>query len=299
MHLDIDSFYILDVVIKEGSFAKAAEKLNRTQSSVSYQIKKLEENLGTELFDRSQYRAELTSIGKTILEEGRKLLGQAHRLKSMVEELQEGWEPGLKLVIDGILPIKPIMNVLKIMADRRVPTLIQVKMEFLGGVHYRFQKENADIMLVKDFETSPHLFAEPLPEIDCTLTIGTKHPLATAKIVGKDQLNQYVELTVHDSSEHEGQSIDRQLFGVDRVFYLSGFHSKREALLLGLGFGWMPSYLIQEDLAAGLLKELPYQQGSRYQFVPMLVNRVERPLGKAGMMLRCLLQEMQWEAKED
>jgi DNA-binding transcriptional LysR family regulator len=42
----------------------------------------------------------------------------------------------------------------------------------------------------------------------------------------------------------------------ERAFYLSSHHTKKEALVMGVGFGWMPLYLVHKELRAGLLREL-------------------------------------------
>ena len=89
MAVDLESLRVLTAVVKEGSFAKAAEVLNKTQSAVSYQVQKLEQRLGTAVFDRSSYRAELTPVGERILAEGQRLLDQAQYLSTLVEQFSE------------------------------------------------------------------------------------------------------------------------------------------------------------------------------------------------------------------
>jgi len=56
-----------------------------------------------------------------------------------------------------------------------------------------------------------------------------------------------------------------------------------------MGFGWIPRYLADEPLAGGALQELAYEGGSRYRFTPWLVQRLDRPLGRAGQRLAELL----------
>jgi DNA-binding transcriptional LysR family regulator len=58
---------------------------------------------------------------------------------------------------------------------------------------------------------------------------------------------------------------------------------------MGLGFGWMPRYLVEEELLRGQLQELDYEAGSRFRFTPWLVQRLDRPLGRAGSRLAELL----------
>jgi DNA-binding transcriptional LysR family regulator len=287
MHLDLEALRALDAVVRHGGFARAAIQLHKVQSAVSYQIRKLESQLGLQLVDRDGYRVRLTPAGEAVLAEGRRLLVQADHVEAVARQFTTGWEPRLTVILDGILPLEPTLAALKTLADERVPTRIQVKVEYLRGVQYRFEQDDADLMLVKDHEAQPTLHAEALADIECVLCVAASHPLATARAVSLADLHEHVELSVQDSS---GQGDDRHMFGGERVFYMSGFVPKKQALLMGLGFGWMPMYLVAEELKARTLRELRFVGGSRYRFTPLLVHRIDRPLGRTGMRLAELLR---------
>jgi DNA-binding transcriptional LysR family regulator len=286
MRFDLAAIQTLDQVIEAGGIAQAAQRLNRVQSAVSYQLRKLESALGVPLLDRSGYRIRLTPAGEAVLLEGRRLLAQAARIESVAHHLAEGWEPRLTMVVDGILPMQRTFQALKTLADEGVPTRIQVKVEFLGGVQHQFERDQADLMLVKDYAPSPLLLARALPDIECILCVAPSHPLGRKRKVSLAELQSYVELSIQDSS---GKGNDRHMFGGDRVYFLSGFSAKREAILMGLGFGWMPSYLVAGDLKKKALREVPYAGGSRYRFTPFLVHRAGVPLGRAGERFAALL----------
>jgi molybdate transport repressor ModE-like protein len=291
MKITLDGIEALEAIARHGSFAAAAKSLHKAQSAVSYAIKQLEESLSVELFDRAGHRAVLTPAGRSMLQEGHALLAQARRMEALASRLSETWETRMEIVIDGILPLGPIMRALKRMADDGVPTQIQLKVEFLGGVHDRFDRDRADIMLVKDYVRSAALVEHPLPAVACVLVAAADHAAVTASRLAPltlHELQSYVELTVHDSSESKRVS-DARIFGGPRVFYLSDFQSKKQALLLGLGFGWMPRYLVEEELGSGALVEIAYESGSRYEFVPGLVHPRDRPLGRAGHLLLSML----------
>jgi DNA-binding transcriptional LysR family regulator len=290
LRIDIDAFNVLKVVVEEGSFAKAAERLHKAQSAVSYQIKKLEQYLGVNLLDRNQYRAELTHEGRVILAEGQRLLAHLGNIEHLASRFSEGWEPRLELVIDGALPMEPIMTALKRMTEHKIPTKIQLNMEFLGGVQHRFERDSADLMLVKDYRSGPSYHPKPLPAITSVLVAGKDHPLTLRRGITLSELQQHVELTIEDSSPVKSQRDELQ-FGGDKVFYLSGFIMKKNALLKGLGFGWMPDFLITEELAGGDLCELDFIGGSRFRFIPQLVSTLERPLGRAGRLFTELILE--------
>lgn len=301
MALDLESLRVLSAVVSEGGFSKAAEKLNKTQSAVSYQIQKLEQRLGTDLFDRSAYRAELTPVGERILIEGQRLLHQAEHVSQLVDQFSAGWEPRLELIVDGMMPSEQILTVLKEMVELNIPTHIQLRVEYLGGVQQRFEQDGAELMLALDYEPSNQLLVQALKPIETVLVVAADHELAcladntldkkldrnignNSGGISLDTLQQYVELTVHDSSYNKAYG-GWQTFGGERVFYLSDFRAKLEALTMGLGYGWMPLDQVRQALAEKQLVELNYQGGSRHRYTPVLVNRRNQVLGKAGQWL--------------
>ena len=285
MRITLDALETLEAIHKHGSFAAAAKALHKVQSAVSYSVKQLESTLGVELFDRAGHRAALTDAGRAVLDESRLLVARAKRIESLAARFREDWEPRVEVVIDGILPMDPIMRVLREMADEAVPTHIQIKVEFLGGVQDRFEKDKADIMLVKDYVRADALVEHPLPKVPVVLVAAAGHPLGEAEgPLTLADLQAHVELTVHDSSEST-RLTDARLFGCPRVFFLSDFFTKRQAIAMGLGFGWMPLYLVRDALDSGAMRELPYEGGSRYSFAPRLVHPADRPLRRTGDIL--------------
>jgi len=289
--ISLEAVEALDAVVRHGSFAAAAKALRKAQSAVSYGVKQLEEGLGVALFDRRGHRAVLTDAGQMVLEEGRVILARVRRVESLAARFNEDWEARVEAVIDGIFPMQPVMAALKRMADEGVPTSIQIKVEFLGGVQDRFEKDGADIMLVKDYVRSHALVEHALPDVEVVLVAAAGHPLVSgAGSLSLSDLQRHVELTVHDSSESR-RLVDSRLFGGQRVFFLSDFFTKKQAVVMGLGFGWMPLYLVRDELSRGVLCQVPYEGGSRYAFAPMLVHPRDKPLGRAGAMLLSLLSE--------
>lgn len=282
MKLDLESLEVLDAVIRTGGVAPAAEALNRTRSAVSYHLRQTEGRLGVALLDRSGYRLALTDAGRTLLDEARRLLAQARHIESLAGQFASGWEPRLTVIFDGIIPLAPLFSALKTLSGEGAPTNVVLKVEFLGGVQHRFEQDGADLMLVKDCAMQPNLEARALPRIECVLCAAPDHPLARPGEVTLSALQADVELTIQDSS---GLGNDRHRFGGERLCHLSDFNAKREALLMGLGFGWMPLHMAAHDLAAGALAEVRYRGGSRYEFTPQVVWRSDRPPGRAGRRL--------------
>lgn len=81
--------YVL-VLAQEGSFSKAAEVLSIRQPSLSQYIKKIEQEVGMELFDRSGGNLCLTDAGRIYIEVGRKMLDLIHQMEERFTDLSEG-----------------------------------------------------------------------------------------------------------------------------------------------------------------------------------------------------------------
>lgn len=293
MSLTLDQLRALDAIDRLGSFAAAAKELHRATSAVSYAIRNLEEALGLRLFDRSRHRASLTADGRLVLTEGRAILTQAERLARLADDLRGEWEARLSLVVDGLFPLPPILRALSRFEAMGAPTRLSLRVEHLGGVHHRFATEEAELMLVLDFGGSASLRARAVPPVEMVLVARPDHAVRDAARLDRSALALHTELTVEDSRPGVAARPGRLSLGSPHVFRLSDFHSKRLALLQGLGFGWMPLHLVREDLDAGRLAPLGFEEGDRFVFAPHLVSRVEPPLGRAGeTVVEMLMEEL-------
>src|SRR5438046_5415856 len=75
-------------VVEEGSFSKAAERVYRTQPAVSIAIRRLEEEIGAPLFDRSQKTPTLTDAGELVYDYARRILTLRDQAQNVVSELR-------------------------------------------------------------------------------------------------------------------------------------------------------------------------------------------------------------------
>lgn len=321
MPITLDQLRVLDAIDRKGGFAAAAKTLHRATSAISYAIKSLEDALEVTLFDRSGHRATLTEDGRLLLAEGRKVLAEASRLERTAAELHRGFEPRLSIVVDGLLPLAPILRALRRFAEEGAPTRVGLRVEYLGGVRARFDRERADLMIALDFAGGATLAATPAPAVEMLLLVRPDHallgegrraastrgararrapPRHTSKhgraspprrLVTRDNLAAHVELVVEDSRPDATPGPGRLSLGSPHVFRLSDFHSKREALLEGVGFGWMPRHLVENDVARGRLVDVGFEEGDRYVFHPHLVSRRDPSPGRAARRVLGLLEE--------
>src|ERR1043166_8925387 len=120
--MDLAQLEVFMAVAQEGRFSRAAEKLHRTQSAISQTIRKLEDEIGEPLFDRSSREGRLTDVGLVLQDHAQKLLNLrqgAHQALLELRELQQG-----KLSIAAneftalyLLPVLAEFHVIRVMPD--------------------------------------------------------------------------------------------------------------------------------------------------------------------------------------
>jgi DNA-binding transcriptional LysR family regulator len=274
----------LDAIARCGSFSAAAAELHRVPSALSYLIKNLELEAGLVLFDRTHRRATLTPAGRRLLAQARGVLKERDGLTALAGELRSGWEPELRVVVDGALPLAPITRAMRAFAAPDVPTFLRLDVEYQEGVLHRFE-QGAELALVLGFEGDEGeegLHCTPLGELVLLLVTAADHPVAGLSFDGVAE-REHAELLVRDSAP--AFELDRKpsFMGNRNVMFLSDFQTKKAALLDGAGYGWMPAHLIADSLASGALVHLE-KDPNRWSYFPQLVRRQDQPLGRAGQL---------------
>ena len=254
------------------SFAKAAKKLNKVHSAVVYSLKTLEDALGVQLFDRSGYRTELTELGGRMLEHCKKLLRSVDDIEVLCASVRAGDNANLSIVFDGLLPATPLLKAVRSVATRHPTTRISLFAEFLGEVEGRYERENADLMITLVPPKPASGQQTVLRPLSSSLVASADHPLAKLRQPALADLQAHTFLTVRGSDER--LNLSTSVLDQSAIFRLSDFHTKRSALLAGMGYGWMPDHLVELDLKRRRLAVIKWgPDRGRHVFRPILVQR--------------------------
>ncbi|PYR36615.1 MAG: hypothetical protein DMF90_09530 [Acidobacteria bacterium] len=87
--MDLGALRIFLAVAGERSFSRAAAKVHRTQPAVSQAVRRLEQEFGEQLFDRSSKTGTLTDAGRVLQNYGQRLIRLAEETESVMHELRD------------------------------------------------------------------------------------------------------------------------------------------------------------------------------------------------------------------
>lgn len=257
LRLTLDALQVLDAIERRGSFAAAGEELHRTTSTLSYTVKKLEDDLGVQVFDRSGHRAVLTEAGRLLLDEGRAVLDAATAVERRLRTLGQGWEAELAIASNELVPIEPLLEAVREFYDAGHPTRIRLLSEVLGGVWDAFVTQRADIALTEVGGAGAlGISHRPLGSVAFVFAVAPEHPLAREpQPIKLAAIRRHRVVAVADSSRAAPARSSGVTGAVD-VLTVASLRAKLSAQLCGLGVGFLPANLAAEAIAQGQLVAL-------------------------------------------
>jgi DNA-binding transcriptional LysR family regulator len=281
--LTLDQIRIFLAVADAGSFSKAAKRLNRAQSAVTYGIQKLEAQFGIPLFDRTAYRPALTEAGRALLPRARRIAEETNAFRDTARSLASE----LTIVLDSMFPMPAVVEALRAFTAKFPTVPPRIYVQPLGAAAELVLDGTCMIgLLPLIFSDIALLKRFPLLTIDLIPVVAPTHPLAAIDgPIDTQTLYEHVQLVLTDRSALTAGRDYGVLSG--RTWRLADLGAKQSMLLAGLGWGNMPSHLVQDDVAQGRLKVIrPMEFDSRVaQLVMCGAYLADHRLGPAGQWM--------------
>lgn len=253
--LSIEALEVIDAIDRKGSFAAAAESLYRVPSALTYTIRKLEEDLGITLFDRSGHRAALTEAGAELLKEGRYLLDAAQALECRVRRVATGVETDITIAVSDLFNFKPILDLLEAFYAQGLGTRVKLLREVYGGSWDVLQSNRADISIGAPGEPPPggYFSTHTLGQLDFVFAVAPHHPLAKLREpLSANDIVQYRAVAAADSSRNLPPRTSGILSGQD-ILTVPDMQTKLQAQISGVGIGYLPRTMAAQAASQGLL----------------------------------------------
>lgn len=288
MALNLDSIKVLDAIARRGSFAAAADELDRAPSAISYSIQKLEEETGTLLFDRSGRRANLTAAGRLMLEQGRLLLENAQSLIQQAKALETGWETELTLAMDAVYPPDCLWPLVERFDQEAPMTTLRIISESLNGIMEALLNDQATIVIgaLGNHLRVPEIRSKSIRQLDFIYVASPEHPASNVASLDDKQLKQYRAIAVADSARIQPpRSVHLQ--PQQSVLTVSDYYAKESALQAGLGIGTLPTFRARPLIKAKKLIALNVKEPTQSATIH-LAWRADR----AGKALRWLTRHL-------
>jgi DNA-binding transcriptional LysR family regulator len=284
MPYSLEQLKVFAEVAQTGSFTAAAQKLGKTQSTVSFAVANLEVDLDVQLFDRSSRQVQLTEAGARLLLEAREVLARCNALDALAQSIGTGVEAEFELISE--VPLDCLM-----------PCLLEFAQKFphvrLHCHHPQHDVPQAVLaegparlgVMFRRGTLAPELEFVQLGRLVLTHVVSATHPLAQLSEVDYTDLHHYRRL----SFRRFGEPLPSEAYLESNLCWLADSDtSLLHMVCAGLGWATLPRRMVLGYLQGGELVELRlrnYPHTDWLLSVELVWDRRRAP-GPAGAWLR-------------
>lgn len=262
MKISLEQWEAFVAVVEEGSFAKAAEVLNKSQSSVSYTLTQMEQRLPVPVLKQVGRKAELTEAGKALFRQAKNLLKHASDIEGLAAYMASGWETEITLAVDAVVSMRPLYCVLEKFSAQSATTRVRVLETSLSGTDEALLLRQADIVLTA--RVPPGFFGQQIGTAEMFAVASPQHPLIKlGRPISEEELRAHRQIVLRDTGIKREQ--DAGWLGSEQRWTVSHFSTSIEIVLYGLGFAFLPEAKIRDHLADGRLVPIPLESMNKRQ----------------------------------
>ncbi|MCW7554588.1 LysR family transcriptional regulator [Endozoicomonas gorgoniicola] len=250
----LEQWRMLHAVVEYGGFAQASSALHKSQSTISYAVNKLQDQLGVRILEVRGRKAELTEAGKVMLRRSQVLLKECDALEKIAGSLSMGWEGELTLAVEVLFPDTILMDILEDFSQVSRSTRLELVESVLSGTTERLVSGQADLVITGVLPSG--FLGEKLLSIRFLPVARFDHPLfQSGKTITEKELKQQRQIVVRDSGIKRSSSAG--WLGTEERWTVSNMTTVVRLLEQGLGFAWLPEHYIEAQLEAGTINVLP------------------------------------------
>ncbi|WP_053911037.1 LysR family transcriptional regulator [Pseudoalteromonas sp. SW0106-04] len=252
LRITLEQWRMFRAVVEYGGFNQAAAGVHKSQSSIHNAVAKIEAALGVKLFTVHGRKTTLTEAGNMMLRRAQYLLDEAAKVEAMGHTLGEGIESQLRIAVDELLPKELLFSVLEATSSQFPLLRIELFESVLAGANELLQDNKVDIAI------SPLANDDFCEELGHFEFIAVAHPQHALQQIPRaltfEDLKAHRQIVVRDSALNAQQSSG--WLGAEQRWTVSHLHTSINMISKGLGFAWLPSIAITEQLEQGTLKAL-------------------------------------------
>src|SRR5438552_5346997 len=197
--MDLSALRIFLAVAGERSFSRAAAKVHRTQPAVSQAVRRLEDDLGEQLFDRSSKSGTLTDAGRVLQNYGQRLVRLAEEAESAMRELRD-LRRGRVLIGANEAAIHTLLPLISRFRQKVPDIAVDVRRVPARQIAVEVQQGSLDFGALTFHPPEEGLLEVPVGTDELVLLVWPSHPLAKRRQVAMEDVAPELIVAHNDPS---------------------------------------------------------------------------------------------------
>jgi DNA-binding transcriptional LysR family regulator len=294
--MDLTALRIFLSVAEERSFSRAAAKVHRTQPAVSQAVKRLEDELGEQLFDRSSKSGTLTDAGRVLQNYGQRLVRLAEEAESAMRELRD-LRRGRVLIGANEAAIHTLLPLMARFRQKVPDIAIDVRRVPARQIAVEVQQGSLDFGALTFRPAEEGLLEVVVGSDELVLLMPPSHPFAKRKQVTMEEVAGEPVVAHNDPSparERVLRLFEEHQIVLNMVISLPSLDGIKRAVELELGVALLPRRCAVTEIASGRLVAVPVAGISRRRQMTLVCRKAHR--SHAANAFLALAQEKTREA---
>jgi DNA-binding transcriptional LysR family regulator len=262
-------------VAADRSFSSAARRLNRTQPAISQAVRRLEDELGERLFDRSSRDGTLTQAGRLLQDYAQRLLGLASEAQTAVQELQQ-MRRGRVIIGANEAAVHSLLPLVERFAAQHPQVAVEVRRipsrQIAGAVLDR----SLDFGILTFQPGERGVQSIPLGGDDIVLLTSPNHPLAARRRVTLEEVGRQVVIAHNDPSPTRDRVLrayERRRTSLNIQISLPSLDGIKRAVEMGIGVALLPRRCALTEIARGHLAAVKVRELGGMRQVRLVFRR--------------------------
>ena len=254
LDIDLDSLRCFVAVAESLHFRAAAAKLYRSPAALSDRVRRLEESLEVELFQRTTRRVTLTDAGRRLLPHAREMLADADRCRHVAAGDGRPLPFSLTIGTRYELGLSWLMPALRPLSEARPERTVHLYMGDTADLLDRMERGKIDACVLSSGPRRPDIRQSLLHEEKYVFVAKGEGPTRPEQAAVLTLVDGTPDLPLFSYFRDHRKDATRWRFG--HHLYVGGIGAIRAAVLDGWGVAVLPLYFVQHDLEAGRLNEV-------------------------------------------
>jgi DNA-binding transcriptional LysR family regulator len=282
--MDFDQLHTFTEIVRLKSFSKAAQTCYRTQPAISAQVRQLEQELRTELFERFGSRISLTTAGKIFSEYAEQMLELRKRAQDAIAELEQNPRGELVIAANEATCIYVLPKVFSEYRQLFPAVQLQVDRSYASRVVDAVMENTADFGLTQLPVEEKRLQVVSVHYDEIRLIVPARHRLAESKgVPAIDVVQDFLLLPKQGKTRtrlNEWLEIVEDQIQISME--LDSTEMMKRFVMAGLGLAFLALSNCKEEIAAGKLKAVPLAPEPMMRRLG-LIYRKDKALSKAAL----------------
>jgi DNA-binding transcriptional LysR family regulator len=259
MAIDLFQIETFLAVAREGSFSRAAQKLFRTQPAVSQTIRRLEQELGEPLFDRSSREGILTDAGLALMDYAERMLNLRTEALTAIQSLRQ-LERGRLAISANEFTCLYLLPILDDFRHHHPMVQVCVQRTLASRVANEVQNRNAELGVLTFKPDDPTLRSMVVYRDELAFVVPPRHPLARARQASIRQLGAEMFVAHNVPSPYRAKVIEtfaRRKVPLHMDVELPSIEAIKKFVASGNGVALLPMIAVESEVARGDLVHVP------------------------------------------